>query len=215
MKILEQAFKKIIENPLILIPSILIIIIGYLASFFGQPLVQAQTGITQLIKIIFFSLLFLIPISACLTWLLILIRPSANKFLKAWSRNYTSILILIFSYNLVQWIIYFVLSGIGKLFSLSEESFRIIFFTLYVLSLLTILLFLTLIPFMATYNQDSWLQIINKSYNKTKSNYLYVGTILLVLFILQSSLAFLPELAAIVLSVVFLPLTAILLDEII
>jgi len=125
---IKKCFKKLIEKPIVFIPSILILIIGYSASYFGRPLVFSASGVNQLLILISLSLTTLLLISACLTWLLILIKPSPFKFLKATGRNFISILIIIVAYNLVHWISYFLAYGIGKLINLDVSSAKALFF---------------------------------------------------------------------------------------
>ncbi len=126
----------------------------------------------------------------------------ANKF---FMKNFFFILLFLVFYNIVNYLSFHLTFFIGGIFSLPENSAKILFLIFYFIGLFGFIIFLAFTNFYFIIFNLSFKEGLIKSFNFVKNNYISVGVILLAFFIFNEIILFLPESFYEIISLIFIP----------
>ncbi len=222
INLFKKGFYDIYNNPLVIIPGILIFILLTLFSLISVKInYNLSNSITLAIWLVIFSLISLFIISYFSSGLIgisgeiarnkkpgfLELLKNSNKF---WLKNFIIIVLIIISYNIIWLISQNGASLIGKSLSLEVNLAKLVFFFIYFLGLLGVIIFLTFSPFYLIIKNKSILESLRNSAILVKKNYLKTILILALFFALNGILGFTPERVEEIINLFILPYFALI-----
>jgi len=198
-----EAGELFIKNPLLILPSIFILLISLIftliASKINPTLTQTYqlisfTTVYLLILLAFFSFFFVMLISLSMQILKdkISLREALKDSKRLWLKNLLFIVVIIIAFNIIRFIAQILAQSIGTLFSLELKPAQGVFFILYFIGLV-LLLFLSLANFELVKNNSSLIKAFRDSFRKVKNNYPFMLSVFVFFFVINELLMLLNE----------------------
>jgi len=205
----QSSFVDLIRNPVIIIPSILLLLFSLILSQISYRINNALTNNTSLIItiwLILFTLVFFLAFSYFYSGLIYAGFLSINKKVKLkeifqgsnkyWMKNFFAILLIIISYSIVNNIVAALAFFIGKYLGLPLQTATFFFYFLYFLGLVGFTVFLTFTSFFLIRNNHSLYKSIKESISFTARNYIATILTLFIFFIITEVLTLLDNLVS-------------------
>lgn len=201
ISILRTSFKDFYKNPVIFLPSWIIVLFIFL---FQLTTLSIKNYLGTTIANILWSTLFIVLFISVLSYIsagLIgmskqIITKKQNSFIesgnKFFIKNTLIFCILFASHIIINSLSLLIAYFVGKQFSLPVESARIIFLLIYFIGLVGWMIFLTFSSFYLVIENIPIMQSIRKSFKLVKSNYIYLLILGVFIFIIDSLITFSP-----------------------
>ena len=196
----RESFKDFIRNPILAIPTAILLIFF---TLFSKLSVSVNYKFTQTPAITAW-LVFFVVISLCVMSFLFssLIgmskesigkKASSRSFLfygkKFWMKNFVIIVLILAVYNAIRFAAHYSAFYIGKAISLDVNAAKILFFIIFFVGLAGILIFLAFSSFFLIVYNLSIKQSINSSFSYVSKNYPLVLSLTILFFIINESLS--------------------------
>ncbi len=215
LKIFKDSFQDLIKNPVISIPSVLLLIFSIFLSKLSVKINYSLTNTFSITTwLIFYSLISLLFMSFFFSSLIgmsgeaIKGKTSIISIVKYprrfWLSNFIIILIILLLYNLVNFISHYSSLFIGKALEASLQTAQIIFYLFYFTGLVGIMIFMTFSSFFLILKNKTIIGSIISSFNFVKNNYIYVLLCLLSFFIVGELIKLTPTIAQEFIGAIFL-----------
>ncbi|MEI6849524.1 MAG: hypothetical protein WCK29_00650 [archaeon] len=195
-KIIKNSFEDLFKNPILIVPSVLILVFSLILSFISGKvslMLSNETATIITLWISLFTIVFILVSSYFYSGLIHISLLSmkrkvslremfqgANKF---FIRNSVLVIIMLLLVYVTNLIIGELVNYLGKYFGFSTSLATIIFIILYYLFLVGIVSFLTFDSFFLIKNNSSIINSIKQSINFTLKNYISVLIILLLFLV--------------------------------
>jgi len=194
--ILLNSLKNLFNNPIIILPSAISLLIIYSLSKISSFFIETQNQYLWYSWLAFSSLLSLAVLSFSFSVQIHLAGSIINKKNKAsmfegskfWLKNLIVMVIIILVFNIIRVFSQILAFSIGRLLMLDIKPAQLIFFLFYFLGLAGIILFLTYSSFVLIIKKKSIIDSIKNSIKITKKNYILTLSISIVVFAILSIL---------------------------
>ncbi len=226
----KEAVKAFFSNPLISVPSILILLIIYLSSPYVYRINSLfQQNYQLYFSTFIFSMIYLVLIAFFLTTLISalknalqgkktkeIISNSIKDSFSLWYKNLFFIILIIILYNLTRLIAHYLAFFAGSIFNLSVKPAAFLFFIIYILGILGFLIFFSLSNFVCIIKRFSMKKSISSSFLIVKSNYLTILSMFLIYFVISQLISLINgNISEIVGAAILTPILSIILSKIV
>ncbi len=195
LKIFKESFQDLYRNPIMVLPTIILLVATIvLSSLSASVNKNLHTTFLLTLWVVLFSLIVLAVMSFLFAGLISMGLNAARKkpiinFLAPgknfWFRNFQILLIIVVTYNIINFAAYYISFFVGKTFNLPLSAAQVLFYFLYFAGLVGIIIFLTLSSFCLLIDGKSAIASIKISIRKVKSAYLEVLITLVLFFVVD------------------------------